>query len=359
MSTVIHYQMRAHMSIFGHMDVNPPNSQAKQQPSVQVEGLAEQCLRTSGTGQYVEHNAFWNLPPSPVVDGQDIGYTKVPTDIRISLKGPSPTLDQDSEEFKKQAREIKKDLQRLSKYTEKHARRKSKSPTRLNEELRQATGELEQQHEFRRCMAVQEARDFLLNFLNHHFEDHLDHITIKCSSTLDEIKMIGNEELSLGVRQCRRLFNAPVISDQIGMLLWSELRQGDSLDHSHAVRSDDEAKKEDVAPRVLSKRGMEELDERKAECMAMQQSPPCSGIIGQFSGQNHIGCGQPSPSTSNEPAAGGTAPGAVEAVAARIKQATSSVPMERKVIDGFLHGIKRRTVKGAGYFAASLATGYA
>ncbi|CAJ2504926.1 Uu.00g123200.m01.CDS01 [Anthostomella pinea] len=97
-----------------------------------------------------------------------------------------------------------------------------------------AAKQLAQECEFRHRESVQHGDEFLRDFLRCHFEQYLDHIRIISGQTLEEVKMIGNEkDQKLGVRQCRRLFNAPVLSDQIGYLLWCELRQGKALDHSH------------------------------------------------------------------------------------------------------------------------------
>ncbi|KAK8030171.1 hypothetical protein PG993_011462 [Apiospora rasikravindrae] len=243
-----------------------------------------------------DDDGFWSPPTSPLE--QFPQYHRVATDIRISLLGPDPALEADSDEFKKQAKEIKKDLQRLTRYT----RRQHSNPATLAEYSRlqlgplppsasasasalatqpeqsqqehdqqehqhqqqqmlpqqsvasppppqqqhplssppqsplQALAELQREHEFRQRFSVQEGRDFLTDFLRVHFASHRDVVAIRRwpAKTLEEIKMIGNEEdVASGVRQCRRLFNAPVLSDRVGSLLYEELRQGADLDHSH------------------------------------------------------------------------------------------------------------------------------
>jgi hypothetical protein len=88
-----------------------------------------------------------------------------------------------------------------------------------------------------------DGQEYLREFLRHHFEDHIDSIRVISNITLEEIRMIGNvRNKSLGVRQCRRLFNAPVLSDEIGHLLWRRLRQGiNTFDHVHERTQDEEA----------------------------------------------------------------------------------------------------------------------
>ncbi|KAI1338896.1 hypothetical protein F5Y15DRAFT_424342 [Xylariaceae sp. FL0016] len=114
-----------------------------------------------------------------------------------------------------------------------------------SEVLCTATERLTRVREYRRRESVQDGEDFLKDFLEHHFETHIDHIRITCNLTLEDIKMIGNEEdQKLGVHACKKLFNAPVINDEIGYLLWCELRQGDGLDHSHERQTEDDIREE-------------------------------------------------------------------------------------------------------------------
>ncbi|KAK7995775.1 hypothetical protein PG991_015242 [Apiospora marii] len=194
-----------------------------------------------------DDDGFWSPPTSPVEERQEPQYRRVATDIRISLLGPDPALlAADSDEFKRQAKEIKKDLQRLSRYT----RRQHSNPATMAEysRLRRVSSpppppsaSASQEREFRRRFSIQEGRDFLADFLRVHFWAHRDQVAIRADAasarTLEEIKMIGNEgDAASGVRQCRRLFNAPVLSDRVGSLLYAELRQGGDLDHCHEWR---------------------------------------------------------------------------------------------------------------------------
>ncbi|KAI1074201.1 hypothetical protein F5B20DRAFT_467826 [Whalleya microplaca] len=90
------------------------------------------------------------------------------------------------------------------------------------------------QREGQRLRAVRDGADFLHHFLRTHFGRYLGYIQLVGAPTLDQIKLIGNEaDQQRGTRACRRLFNAPVLSDEVGHLLWRELRQGAALDHSH------------------------------------------------------------------------------------------------------------------------------
>ncbi|KAI0009361.1 hypothetical protein F4779DRAFT_640554 [Xylariaceae sp. FL0662B] len=117
---------------------------------------------------------------------------------------------------------------------------------------RRAAAQLARERETRRRESVWDGREFLRDFLRTHFGEYLRHIQITSELTLDEIRMIGNEaDKKWGTRQCRRLFNAPVLSDSIGYLLWCELRQGDALDHSHlSWVEDDEVEPEPEPERI-------------------------------------------------------------------------------------------------------------
>ncbi|KAI1846395.1 hypothetical protein JX266_007600 [Neoarthrinium moseri] len=380
-SGTLNYQIRAHMSQLAHIDTNLAPADGKNDPLQATNTNFEDGAPPSPRTGAAEPNRFWSPATSPLDDSREDSFTRFKTGIRISLKGPSPALEQDSEEFKRQAREIKRDLRRLSKCAEINARRKSKSPTRFEQEIRQ----LEHESEFRRRLSVEDGREFLLDFLRHHFADHVDKVTIKSTRTIEEIKMIGNEGRGTGVRACRRLFNAPVISDQIGLLLWQELRQGDALDHSHELRTDDEAERDSVAPEAVRRRRAEELEARMAEYMALKQSPVCNGALGMHDMQNYS-CGCPedvAPKVATVASTIAAAAAETEAVSTNYDVAEAnprvaemvateaaaenifaaaaelSVPMDKRMVDGFLEGVKKRTIKGAEYFAASLATGYA
>ncbi|KAI2633171.1 hypothetical protein GGS26DRAFT_590767 [Hypomontagnella submonticulosa] len=83
------------------------------------------------------------------------------------------------------------------------------------------------EYEIHRQESIEDGREFLKDFVRYHFKDYIDHISIISTLTFEEIKMIGNEQdQGWGVRQCRQLFNAPVLNDEVGHLLWCELRKG-------------------------------------------------------------------------------------------------------------------------------------
>ncbi|KAK8116480.1 uncharacterized protein PG998_004761 [Apiospora kogelbergensis] len=361
-------------------------------------------------------DSFWCQPTSPVKELQEPKYYRVATDIRISLKGPNPTLETDSEEFKKQAKEIKKDMQRLSRYS----RRQYSNPATLAEYSRlqlastmtttnptstiavsqqqlsqplspsspppnlqpQSLEELQHEHEFRRRFSIQEAHDFLSDFLQVHFAEHRDLVTVRTSKTLEEVKMIGNEEdVASGVRQCRRLFNAPVISDRVGSLLYEELRQGADLDHSHewwrCVHDDDdqdydygndeydEMKQKGATKMMkrmtkmtadeLRRRRDEDFERSKAKFIEMRQLATPFHNSDITTNTNPYGLCRCAPM-------GGQAPSMLECIKKREKKGEESAsrdPLEgRKSVDGLLSEVKRRTWRGAEYIVASLAAGY-
>ncbi|KAI0378950.1 hypothetical protein F5Y04DRAFT_283320 [Hypomontagnella monticulosa] len=90
-----------------------------------------------------------------------------------------------------------------------------------------ATKQLAREYEIRRQESIEDGREFLKDFVRYYFREYVDHIRIISTLTFEEIKMIGNEQdQAYGVQQCRRLFNALVLSDQVGHLLWCELRKG-------------------------------------------------------------------------------------------------------------------------------------
>lgn len=432
-------------------------------------------------------DSFWSPPTSPVEELQEPQFYRVATDIRISLKGPDPTLEADSEEFKKQAKEIKKDIQRLSRYTRrqhsnpatmvKYSRLQQTSastntlpaittattiiaPQPLQSQQRPSCSsppplpsspppilqqrdfeELQHEHEFRRRFSIQEAHDFLSDFLRVHFAGHRDLVTIRTAKTLEEIKMIGNEEdVATGVRQCRRLFNAPVLSDRVGSLLYEELRQGEDLDHSHEFRrfvsdSDEDYSDEDkdryederdaydyntrddddnnrimmwmddeeeirerrearemhkikkkttkVTPDELRRRRVDDFERSKAEFIEMRQLAAAlqSGSGTSITNNNSYGlcrCARPRVGTQAAMALGcmacspppfngrASVPNAMAMAPPPIQEETGGeeerdeelMMAGRKSVDSLLSEVKRRTFRGAGYIAASLAAGY-
>ncbi|ORY58432.1 uncharacterized protein BCR38DRAFT_447291 [Pseudomassariella vexata] len=347
---VVNYQVKAPRVALQNIDLGKMTLSNSISPCQSVKSKGEIPQLESNSGEGPEHDDFWVKPRTPE-ETDDQRVTRVTTNIRISLKGPSPALEQDSEEFKKQGKEIQKDIRRLSRYCRKHSRRKS-SPVRFADEQRQAAEQLEQECEFRRRLSVQDGVAFLEDFLHHHFPEHLDHIRIQSTLTLEDIKMIGNEEAAKGIRECRRLFNAPVISDEIGTLLWNELRQGDALDHSHEWRSEDEVDKENIPLAEIRQQRATILAEQKAKFMAnaLQEQLACRGV-GPSNGQ-----GRTPPRRSRD-----VSPTRIVAATTAVQQhdeSSSTAVMDKKAVEGFLDEVKDRTAKAAGYFAASLASGY-
>lgn len=337
------------MSMLARIDTNTSYSQS--QPE-------EPSLGTAVPKK--EADNFWSPPISPAhaFGNNDEALTRVTTDISISLKNPSPELEQDSEEFKRQAKEIKKDIRRISKYSSRHTQKRCKSPAHQNEDGSQLEERLRYEHEFYRQVSVQEGRDFLLNFLKYHFPEHLENITIKSDKNLEEIKMIGNEDLAIGVRQCRRLFNAPVISDRVGSLLWQELSQPDTLNHSHEFDTDYGVEMVDVATEVKRRRRTEELEERMEEYIAQRrQAAACTRALQQPQSYQNDPL-RPERARPGRVRAHTVPNSVAEAIHVVVEQTQTSIPMEKRAIDGFLEGVKKSAVKGATQLAASLASGY-
>jgi hypothetical protein len=363
MSIVVNCQLQARMSVLSRIDTSSSLNRPQEQDLERPSGNRAPC---SPKDIDEDPDDFWSPPALSDQVARDDTIIRVSSNIRMSLTGPSPALDQNSEEFKRQAKEIKRDLQRWSRYAGRHSRSKSKGSISLEKEFWQAKGQLEQEHELRRRVSVEEGKEFLLDFLHHHFEDHIGAITIKSTKTLEEIKMIGNEDLSTGVRLCRRLFNAPVISDQVGLLLWQELRQGDALNHNHETRTR-RSGSHTMEIGVMRRDGMELLlDNSTLEYMAQKQGIICDGVLGQLGVRIHNhNCACRGMTTSAQAPAGSVPRGVtmegvvVVAATTATQQEADSIPMEKRTLDGFLESIKRRTSKGAGYFASSLAMGYA
>ncbi|KAK8078796.1 hypothetical protein PG994_002603 [Apiospora phragmitis] len=462
MSMLSNHQRLAHVSRISQLEsiVVPPRSTPTSTTPIRDEPKTSSRRKRAATSQSPLQtpkpvntppgdDGFWSPPTSPVQELQEPQYTRVATDIRISLLGPDPTLEADSEEFKKQAKEIKKDLQRLTRYT----RRQHSNPATMAEYSRiqrpsstpaltaiarvptimtqqqqqhqqqeqqlqqippqQKLEELQHEHEFRRRFSVQEGRDFLADFLRVHFAEHRDHVAIRTAKTLEEIKMIGNEEdVASGVRQCRRLFNAPVLSDSVGSLLYEELRQGEDLDHSHEWRpsitdDDDERvyeedkkndglqqsrenrkkdkkkKKKIPAPEELRQWRVDDFERSKAEFIEMMQLAAtaqnvngnnssntalcrCASLAGPTSTSGCMACSRPPPGgQSSEPNIISFKPrrdGAAQSYAARSEEELDELAREllagRKSVDSILSEVKRRTFRGAELIAASLAAGY-
>ncbi|KAK2041731.1 hypothetical protein LZ31DRAFT_586304 [Colletotrichum somersetense] len=73
--------------------------------------------------------------------------------------------------------------------------------------------------------AVAEAFWFIRDFIEARWPVQLlaGYIKIQCDLTLDEVKELGRLNKVEGSRKCRKLVSAPVIHDEIGYALWSEL----------------------------------------------------------------------------------------------------------------------------------------
>ncbi|KAK7995585.1 hypothetical protein PG990_014358 [Apiospora arundinis] len=128
MSAIANHQRLAHISRITQLEpisVAPrPNAAATGTPTPRNKIQKSRRNRAATAPQSPTHisthtggiesdggaDSFWSPPTSPVEELQEPQFYRVATDIRISLKGPDPTLEADSEEFKKQAKEIKKDI---------------------------------------------------------------------------------------------------------------------------------------------------------------------------------------------------------------------------------------------------------
>ncbi|KAI1326555.1 hypothetical protein F5Y16DRAFT_400250 [Xylariaceae sp. FL0255] len=187
---------------------------------------------------------------------------------------------------------------------------------------------IQEQCESRRLEGVMEGTAFLRRFLHHHFEDYYDHIQVISDITLEEIKMIGNEDQAIGVRQCRKLFNAPVLSDQIGYLLWTELRQGLTLDHAHDRRGEHGATDDRAHAWPMT---------------AIAQEPRCTRSI----------------TSATSVAQERKRPEREQSDETMKKQEVTIETKELNIKAGGLRGgLKHRTAAIAGSFAASLSRGY-
>ncbi|KAH9907169.1 hypothetical protein F4778DRAFT_525701 [Xylariomycetidae sp. FL2044] len=257
------------------------------------------------------------------------------------------------------------------KYTKRPRIPTLKTAARLADD-RQAAAQLVREREFRHCVSVGEGEEFLKNFLRHHFEEYLDQIRVTCDLTLEEIKMIGNEEdKKSGVGQCRRLFNAPVLSDQVGYLLWCELRQGDALDHSHESSSDDK----------LNRRREEFLWHRRTFCCIDTWKVPDlpraaagqqDGYVGgstyptNRSSDAREGSRLDRPSLVSEEGPSSPIFKPISSLSSLLKvpqrdesnYETIRAPVDRKQAYHLRGGFPRRSLNGAEYLAASLASGY-
>ncbi|KAI5917997.1 hypothetical protein F4810DRAFT_693901 [Camillea tinctor] len=289
----------------------------------------------------------------------------------ISLMGaevkPLPKKDDKGKEVERDGREIIKFIKKAS----------TKTPQQ-REGDRRAVEQLIQECEIRRRASIHDGEEFLRDFLNCHFEEHLDQIRITCDLTLEQIKMIGNEEDQMwGVSQCQRLFNAPVLSDQIGYLLWCELRQGDTLDHSHEKPpTDKEAEERPLNPikEALELRESEIEIQRNGSVnttVSEPGSPTIRRMQRRWSGMPHDNHGWnlnyfPSETKTQIPAdSPSPSSPASEPDEGQKQERAESTPGKprmprnpRKKVDYLMEGIRKRTVVGAGYLAASLASGY-
>ena len=326
METIISYQLRTHLS-------NLPNLDTATAKRDMEEEKAPCSPARAKSPKSVCRQTVEELSPNPGL-----------------RKKPASLLDE-SEESR-----CSNVLMRLS---SRYARRRSSNSDTLVEHVQAANDnfhalqKLQEENEFRHLLAVQEGRDFLHHFAKTHFESHMDHISITNAKTIGEIKMIGNEEISVGVRQCRRLFNAPVISDDMGLLLWQELRQGDALDHSHDETM--AGAPADLAPEELRRQRTADFEERKAawheyqQSRAEQDTEVCEILRSRY---GYTYATVPAELAGHQGKTVGRTPPSQE------PHPLGSLPMERRALDGFLNEVKKRTTRSAGILAASLVAGY-
>ncbi|KAK1573881.1 uncharacterized protein LY79DRAFT_396790 [Colletotrichum navitas] len=119
-----------------------------------------------------------------------------------------------------------------------------------------------------------EAFWFLRDFIEARWPVQLlaGYIKIQCDLTLDEIKELGRLNKAEGSRKCRKLVSAPVIHDEIGYALWSELARdiaarGDDLQVSKAAPASNGLAKAATSPAAMSKTTAEEVAARRARSM--------------------------------------------------------------------------------------------
>jgi hypothetical protein len=79
--------------------------------------------------------------------------------------------------------------------------------------------------EISRAIAVWEAQEFLREFVQEGWPDHVSSFTIQCNMSLDELRIIGLFEKSNGIRMCQRIVRVPVISEEVGTALWEKLAE--------------------------------------------------------------------------------------------------------------------------------------
>ncbi|KAI0026022.1 hypothetical protein F4780DRAFT_718118 [Xylariomycetidae sp. FL0641] len=246
--------------------------------------------------------------------------------------------------------------------------RQSPEPPKQTNLDEQAIRQLKTARARRRRRSVQAAEAFLRDFVGAHFGEHADAIRITAdAATLDDIKMIGNEtDQRTGVGACRRLFNAPVLSDQVGYLLWQELRQGEALGHSHDCEDCipeygefDELEEEDVPPDTITPRPEYHLRIRcPRSCCA--PPPPATAAadqppvpIGDFTRDD----GLVAEALADETTATMTRV-EVRTKTTRAASAGGKEGLRIRKTGWMLQGIRRRALHGAAHLAASLGSGY-
>lgn len=274
---------------------------------------------------------------------------------------PAPSLRKRSLVLFEDSDESRRSSSVLTRLSSRYGRRRSSNSETLAEHVQAANEsfnelqKLQEENEFRHLLAVQEGRDFLYHFAKTHFESHMDHISITNTKSIGEIKMIGNEELSVGVQQCRRLFNAPVISDEMGLLLWQELRQGDALDHSHeeAAAAAGAVAADDVAPEERRRQRTAAFEEQIAAWHTYQQRRAEHGTELCEALRSRYGYTYDSVERAAKPGKPARRP-----PPKRGPYPLLALPVERRALDGFLNEVKRRTARSAGTLAATLAAGY-
>ncbi|KAI8631230.1 hypothetical protein F5Y19DRAFT_473628 [Xylariaceae sp. FL1651] len=252
-----------------------------------------------------------------------------------------PKRDDKSKKIEVVVRQTKKSLKKVPSMT-----------PELLENKRIELEHLAREREALRLEAVMDGKGFLTDFLRYHFEDQFDNIRIISKLTLEEIKMIGNEEnINCGVRQCRRLFNAPVLSDQVGYLLWRELRQGNALDHSHKRMEDGASLQYNNVDDTHEQRTSEETQGADFIDLAVSIhiSPQIERSRSGLSHDGSLNSGQASSPSSTKTS---------ETKADQIQPPPMEERLQKRKADCFMGDFKKHTLTGAGYFAASLARGY-
>lgn len=83
----------------------------------------------------------------------------------------------------------------------------------------------EQQQEQNRQASIRAAHDFVYDTINSEddWSSHMSLIRITCPHTLSELHALGNLPQDEGVAACRKLIRVPVIHEEIGLFIWTQL----------------------------------------------------------------------------------------------------------------------------------------